>query len=578
MIELDSAGQPPHEGGPREVTPATRLRVGLLVDSVIQPAWIARTLRRVIDEGNASIELVVRRRTDPKRGTTSGRLGSWVRNHRFLAHAAYTRLDALWFKVTRDPFAPTDITPMIANVPVIDVEPRQTRYSDFFEDSDVERILRHDLDVALRFGFRILRGRALTIARHGVWSYHHGDNRVYRGGPAGFWEVMEGDPVTGAVLQVLGESLDDGRVLSRNWTRTTPYSVGRNRATYYWQAEPMVARKLRDVAQFGAAGLAVPGEVPAEPAGYSHRLYVAPRNAAMVAAAARLTGRYISGHVRALIRREQWMLGFRITAPGGCGRPDLAPHRYTFLTPPNDRFWADPFPLRYDGRDYVFFEEFVTREGKAHICVMEMDQRGPVGEPRRVLSCDYHLSYPFVFEHAGDVFMIPETATTARVELWRAVRFPDEWTLDRVLIDERPLVDATLARIGDRWWLFAAGTEVGADAWDDLYLYHAATPMGPWRPHRRNPVVTDVRSGRPAGMLFEHRGRWYRPAQDGSRSYGSAITIQRIERLSQDEYIEVGVTRLDPRWRPDVVGIHTINAIDGLSVLDTRRTRAVWSR
>lgn len=578
MTELDSAAQLPGEEGHREVPIATRLRVGLLVDSVIQPAWIARALRRVIDEGSASIELVVRPRTDARVEAQPGRLGSWVRNRRYLAHAAYNRLDALWFKVDRDPFAPTDISPIIANAPIVDVEPRRTRYSDFFDDADVEHILRHDLDVALRFGFRILRGRALTIARFGVWSYHHGDNRAYRGGPAGFWEVFEGQPVTGAVLQVLGESLDDGRVLSRTWTRTNPYSVGRNRATYYWQAEPMLARKLRDVARLGAAGLDVPGEDPAEPSGYSHRLYVAPQNAAMVSAAARLTGRYIRGHARALIRREQWVLGYRITAPGGCGRPDLSPHRYTFLTPPNDRFWADPFPLRHRGRTYVFFEEFVAREGKAHICVMEVDHNGPVGEPRRVLACDYHVSYPFVFEYDGDVFMIPETVTNARVELWRATRFPDEWTLDRVLLDERPLVDATLAQIGDRWWMFAAGTEVGADALDDLYLYYAASPLGPWRPHRRNPVVTDVRSARPAGMLFEHGGRWYRPAQDGSRSYGSAISVQRIERLTQEEYIEVGVTRLDPRWRPDLVGLHTINAINGLSVLDARRTRTLWRR
>ena len=71
------------------------------------------------------------------------------------------------------------------------------------------RLRIHNLDVAISFGFRILKGRALRIAKHGVWSYHHGDNHINRGGPAGFWEVLEGSPVIGSVLQVLDEDLDN---------------------------------------------------------------------------------------------------------------------------------------------------------------------------------------------------------------------------------------------------------------------------------------------------------------------------------------------------------------------------------
>jgi len=292
----------------------------------------------------------------------------------------------------------------------------------------------------------------------------------------------------------------------------------------------------------------------------------------------KLMGNYLRAHAVSALSREQWIIGYH-QAPGAedGDRPCLAPHRYKLLVPPHDRFWADPFPVRVDGRHFVFFEEFVEREGKAHICVMEMGSKGPIGDPMRALTCDYHLSYPFVFEHAGAHYMIPETASTGRIELWRATAFPTQWEFDRVLLEGTGHVDATLAQIDGRWWLFAAGGETGGDAWDDLYLYHAPDPLGPWTPHRRNPIVTDVRSARPAGKLFRVGESWYRPAQDGSISYGGAVTIQRILRIDETSYEERAVSRIDPRGRADLVGVHTVNAIAGLSVIDARRRRWIWA-
>jgi transcriptional regulator GlxA family with amidase domain len=38
---------------------------------------------------------------------------------------------------------------------------------------------------------------------------------------------------------------------------------------------------------------------------------------------------------------------------------------------------------------------------------------------------------------------------------------------------------------------------------DELSLFYAESPLGPWTPHPRNPVKSDVRGSRPAGGLFE---------------------------------------------------------------------------
>jgi len=553
------------------------LRLGLLVDNLVQPAWAAACLEEVLRRGDAQVALIVRNGRPPAGAPSGSRLAAWWRNRRQLGHALYSRLDALC-SVARDPFAPRDISDLVRDVPVMDVVPRERRFSDYIEPDDVGRIRAHNLDVAVRFGFRILRGDVLRIARHGVWSYHHGDNRRYRGGPAGFWEVMSGDPVTGAVLQQLSEDLDAGQILFRAWSHSIPFSVRRNRAHYYWQSAPFLAWKLRDLRRYGPSGLPAEGEGRDTLAAYSQRIFTIPTNGEMIRPGAALAARYVRRRLRSAVTGEQWYLAYRLSPATATdtGLPDLVPCRFRSLIPPTDRFWADPFPYRADGTTWVFFEESINAAPPAHIAVMEFGPEGPIGPPRIALSTGSHLSYPFVFEYGGQHYMMPETAGLGLVQLWRAAQLPSEWVPDRVLIDDRPLVDATMALVNGRWWIWAAATASGGVSWDELHLYHSDSPLGPWLAHPRNPVVVDVRSARPAGRLFRFGGEWYRPAQDCSESYGGAMVIQRIERLDLQGYLERTVTRIDPTWDRGLVGTHTINSAGHLTVMDVRRRHLRW--
>ncbi|HEX4933125.1 MAG TPA: hypothetical protein VFV33_08105, partial [Gemmatimonadaceae bacterium] len=286
--------------------------------------------------------------------------------------------------------------------------------------------------------------------------------------------------------------------------------------------------------------------------------------------------------------REQWALAWARDASDS-GRGGVAPgdlslgdpsarvpqldlSRYRPLIPPPDRFWADPFPLRVGGREYVLFEELRYEDGVGYLVAVEMGADGPAGEPVTVLRRPYHLSYPFVFEYGGETWLIPETAEEGRLELYRATRAPFEWTLDRVLLEGPGLVDATIEEIDGRWWMFACEYRPGRWAWTDLVLFHAESPLGPWHPHPRNPVFSDARVARPAGRLFRHGGSWIRPAQDCSRTYGGALSLRRIVTLSLTDYEEEEVSQLEAGPAPGRGGPHTINALGGLSVIDLKRT------
>jgi hypothetical protein len=118
------------------------------------------------------------------------------------------------------------------------------------------------------------------------------------------------------------------------------------------------------------------------------------------------------------------------------------------------------------------------------------------------------------------------------------------------------------------WWLFCniGGRDFSSN--DELHVFHAETPFGPWTPHKLNPVKSDVRSARPAGRLFCKDGVLYRPSQDCSVRMGGAIVMNRITRLTPDDFEEEAVARIEPTWRKGMLGTHTLNTAGALTVLD----------
>lgn len=558
------------------------LRVGVLVDSLVQPAWVARIIEDIQHSAVADIVLVVLNESPDLEVSLLGRIKKVVNRPDLLLYWCYQSADEFLFGRSSSgtkarveasgeprgfaPFTATDIGVLLQDSPRMIVQPIQTRFSDYFPEDRLQEILSHDLDVALRFGFRILRGGALNIARYGVWSYHHADNTTNRGGPAGFWEVFEQRPVTGSVLQILTEDLDNGIVLYRSFTGTDKYSVARNRSNYFSTASAFVMRTLRDLYELGPTTLALDSAPRYQP--YCNRLYTRARNPEMARLLAGHGLRVVRDRIRHHLTPEQWMLAYRLSSEV----PSL--HRFKYLIPPPDRFWADPFPVARHGRYYIFFEEAISARGKAHISLIEISQDGSVSEPVEILEREYHLSYPYVFEWQGQYYMIPETTEMERVELYRCVEFPHRWEFERVLIDDVRAVDASVVELSGRWWMFVNIAVPGAREFDELHLYSSNDPRGPWEPHRRNPVKSDARSSRPAGRPFEWNGRLLRPAQDCGTRYGYAISINEVSRIDDECFEEREISRIEPNWDPRIVATHTLNSVPGLTVVDGLRMRS----
>ena len=115
--------------------------------------------------------------------------------------------------------------------------------------------------------------------------------------------------------------------------------------------------------------------------------------------------------------------------------------------------------------------------------------------------------------------------------------FRIKWRLDRVLLDGLTALDATLHIEDGLFWLFANVME-GHEDRGQLWLFSSPSLDGEWRPHPRNPIVTDPGTARPAGRLFRREGVLIRPSQDCSRGYGEAVVLNRVDALSPSEYRE----------------------------------------
>jgi hypothetical protein len=238
------------------------------------------------------------------------------------------------------------------------------------------------------------------------------------------------------------------------------------------------------------------------------------------------------------------------------------------LLPPKDRYWGDPFVIQRGDCNYLFIEEKLYSTGLGRIACLALDRDGNLLSQQVTLERPYHLSYPFIFEHDRDLFMVPETAGQRTVELYRCSHFPDRWEFVKDLLTDIYAVDATLLQHLGKWWLFANVKVPGGSSLDALHLYSAADLVGEsWLPHPLNPIVKDLRSARPAGRIFTENGNLIRPAQDSSSRYGYALKFNRITALSETDYEEVPVSSFTPRGSP-YLATHTFNQDGDIAVID----------
>jgi hypothetical protein len=473
------------------------------------PAWVMESLRETQSSGLAEFIVILKISPQPLKTSL---LCRW-----------YVALDRFLFLRADDAAKPEHISAALPDCKISPLEEAQNRSSALHLD-----ILYDPLNLNAR-------GLFSYPSHYGTWSI-----RI----PTAFREVTRNQLMTNISL----DQFQDGerRSLKTCVVAAEPWSVSRSQNNFFWKAATLLLRQLRQLSALKSS--------PQLP---DHDSY--PGNLETCGAGIQILTRYISHKWY----REQWSLAYQ------WGELPINPLQIRPLVPPKDRFWADPFLIRSGDEYLLFHEEAPFSMGIGYIVLSKIDRTGKFTACVPILKRDYHLSYPFLFQWDNQYFMVLETASRNQIELYRATSFPLEWTFDRVLLrDVNAACDPTIVKNAGRWWLFTNMAVPHTENADELYLFYADSPLGPWKPHEKNPIKSDVRSGRSAGAIFEKDASLYRPAQDGSQRYGYAVSINKILRLTPEEYEETEVQKILPDWHSKAVGVHTYTHAGDLTVVD----------
>ncbi len=526
-----------HDSGSLKRQVERSVTIGVLLDGRIQERWVLESLNQAMAVSGIKLAAIAVARMDLHKSFSS-RL-----------HRVFDRLDQQVRCRHQHLFVPTDVVAEF-EAPLLNIEIDADGNGWSPNENGVAALRRCQVDAWLCFAAIPPRRPMYPISRLGVWGIEIGQDVSAASIWGGAMEVGAGSPVT--MVSVVDYAALRDSLLYRSFGATVTNSFRHNRLNAVRKGMSFFSRVLDRLTRNGDAWRTVG---PVAPTPMRYPTLREPTVSAIGRLAYRLTSNVAANRMRLLNWRDQWQLAYYFADET---ESDCRFDRLRYLVPPKDRFWADPFAVEHQGRYFIYFEELRFRAQKGRITAIEVFENGEPGEPQVVLERPYHMSYPFVFEWEGSLYMLPETAENRKVELYRCEEFPYRWRPHQVLLENLTAYDATLWRDSDRWWMFVNLAEPGADSNDELHLFWSKTPFGPWTPHRANPVVSDVRCARPAGPLFLRDGILYRPSQDCSLAYGHSVLINRVDVLREDEYRETPMRRITPDWRKDALRVHTL--------------------
>ena len=538
-----------------------KLKIGILLNSPFIPAWEFKILQDINNSEYAEIKLLIR--NEIRQPVSENR-------KKKLAHSILKLLDntdRLIFKSKVDYDRKKDVNELFGSIPELDL----SFVSGSLNDGRVNEIARYDLDIILKFDSYSSNEEILKTAKYGIWSNSFDNNNFLNGIKSGFWEVVSGRSITNSALTIAKTSNDLTDIVFNCWESTCPFSISINRNNVLWRTSLFMPRLIRGLYNYGDPFLE---RQISKFKSMEHQGDLYPRSCTLHTAS-----KYVANYFRQALRMINkkllysddfdWQVLFEIQK----GRNGLSNDFSSFrkLVSPKEIFWADPFILAKNDNYFIFVEEYIYKAYKAHISVLKLDKEGNLLSSDKIIERPYHMSYPFIFNLENVYYMIPETGKNKTIELYRCTDFPYKWEFVKNIMANVSAVDTTLFFYNNKCWLFTSIDQTGNISGNstELFLFYSDDIFSDkWKNHPDNPIVSDARTARPAGKLFIHEDKIYRPSQNCTGRYGRGFNISQVTKLTEYEYSETFISETEPGWDSKLKGIHTLNSDGDLTVID----------
>jgi hypothetical protein len=560
---------------------ASPLRIGLLVDSVLASQYVYDLVRWAQSHPNITVaHLILHSQPEIK---SVSRIARFLQISRYyinikklyfliseLALHAVNRIERAIIKKDQrhsGHLRKCDLSLLVKNIIVVtsvnsDSDPNS---GGLYNGADAQRIKELNLDLLLRCGSSNLRGEILSASRLGIIALQLGDDRIIRGGPAGFWEVYFREETTGFAIQRLTDEVNSSQVLMRGRFATRHY---------YLLNQAFVLRKasyyLKLIIERIAFTDELPKFLPNYP--YSQKSLRGPTAVAIIIYAAKRCQSIF-------IKRLRRIFGVDYRFAVAYVRRDWKNVELSKGVKLNNRpfhYLADPFVICRNEKNYCFVEDFDYVKQRGSIDVYELGKTGGV-RVGTALEEKFHLSFPYLFEHQGELFMCPESSKNKDIRVYKCVDFPLQWELEKIIMENICAADTMIFPKNGKWWMLTNidPVEIG-DYCSELFIFSANSPLeSRWKPHPMNPVVVDASRARNAGMIVDG-DRYFRCSQgQGFDFYGKRVLINEITALTDSSYVETCSSVISPSFGARVVGTHHLHSNGKITVFDFVTSSAI---
>lgn len=545
-----------------------KLRVALIVDSNISSKYVYDLAVWGKKQTNLEVSLLIMQKTSFsslskfKRGIESLKnkgAGVLLEQIGYLFLVKFDRLLLRRNATHKDHFKLCNLNEVITEI--INVEPVLSKSGFVYRycDKDIKKIKQQDIDVLIRCGSGILRGDILTVAKYGIISFHHADNEVNRGGPAGFWEVFNREDSTGFTIQQLTDELDGGNVLFRGHIATSFY-YSLNQANLYNKSNFYMKKILSDL----AITKKLPDKLDSFP--YFNQLYKRPSLLIQLIYVNRLIMQIIGKVIRKFLLRKHFRWGVAFSFSNW---RNLVMWKAVKIENPANHFLADPFVITDNMKTYCFVEDYDYSLSRGCISLYELNEAQAIryGE---IISEPFHMSYPYVFKYKSKFYMVPETCENKDVRLYEAEEFPHKWKFLKSILNNIDAVDTTIFEKDGLWWLFTNIDPVNSgDHGAELFIFFSDNPLSDnWTSHPKNPVICNSLKARMGGIVFDKNSIYRVSQKQGFDMYGKGSNISKITHLSTTDYSEELELTIQPNFFSNLEGTHHIHGDANVTVFD----------
>jgi hypothetical protein len=530
----------------------SQFRLGLLLDSPIVSKYVRNFVARVQSNDNLTISAALL--ISP--GESPPALRASLSSYLFRLIVAIERILLRKNKRHYDHFSCFDISTILPGTAII-------RLAD---DTDQNTIGSLNVDLFIAFSEAATQNLH-AAARLGTLRLTH-SGELTKSGPAGYWEVYKRMDVSGFVIERITSAPRVRDVLLLGYVGTQFYYL-LNQATLFEKSHYYLFKTVEKIALLSdvpkpRTDLQWSPTFPAIPS--------LPQSVSYLLGLAHLLAGKINENFRHF--SHDWNVGYMRT-----GWRQTESCEVRIIENPPQHILADPFVVSQHGRTFCFAEDLDSATNRGTIVAYSINEEQAT-YAGVALDEDCHLSFPYVFEYRGELYMCPETSEKREIRIYKCLGFPLQWKLEKVLMKDISAVDTMLFERNGRWWMM---TNTDPAQWDDhsmeLRIFSATSPVDDdWRPHPGNPFMIDASRTRNGGIVLED-DKVFRVAQgQGFDMYGKRVTINEIVQLDDQIYIEQCVRSISPAIENGIAGTHHFHTNGAITIFDFAHDGAIGSQ